>query len=53
MRKIPTTFTLDQPTIDWLRAEAERRDVTMSKVVRQILAREMSAPPVQPKAPVE
>ena len=45
MRKIPTTFTLDQPTIDWIRAEAERRDVTMSKIVRQVLAREMAVTP--------
>jgi len=50
MRKIPTAFTLDQLLIDWLKAESIRRDITMSKIVRELLIREMAAqqPPKVP-----
>ena len=43
MRKIPTLLNLDQYILDWLKAESERRGTPMSKIVRDLLIREMNA----------
>ena len=42
MRKIQTRFTLDPDILEWLKAEAERRRVSMSHIIRELLLREMA-----------
>ena len=42
MRKIQTRFTLDPDILEWLRSEAERRRVSMSHIIRELLLREMA-----------
>jgi len=40
-RKLELRVTLDPDILEWLRAEAERRRVSMSHIIRELLLREM------------
>ncbi len=40
-RKKELRVTLDPDILEWLRSEAERRRVSMSHVIRELLLREM------------
>jgi len=42
MRKVQTPIQLDQPLLDWLKAESERRGCSMSHLIRELILREMS-----------
>jgi len=42
-RKIPIRVTLDPDILAWLKAEAFRRRVSMSHIIRELLLREMGA----------
>ena len=42
-RKLELRVTLDPDILDWLKAEAERRRVSMSLIIRELLLREMPA----------
>jgi hypothetical protein len=41
-RMVPKNFTLPPPQIDWLEAEATRRQVTASQIIRELLAGAMA-----------
>jgi hypothetical protein len=45
--KIPTLFSLDRDLLEWLKAEAAKRRMSMAHIVRDLIFREMKS---QPKA---
>ncbi|NBR00931.1 MAG: ribbon-helix-helix protein, CopG family [Actinobacteria bacterium] len=42
-RKQELRITLDLDILEWLKAEADRRRVSMSHIIRELLLREMPA----------